>query len=111
MIDKAFELTMRSLSGEELTDDEKKYVRDRNAKYEIVRYVYTEKLNHEKVGLVDFHFTPGESFMDTPIIDIVNGLLKVNKSIKNGDYEVLDFGDSKWEHNPPHTGREKTELS
>ena len=53
-------------------------------------------MNHEKAGLVDFHFTPGESFDDMPIIDIVNGLLKMNEAIKNGDYEVLSFGDSHW---------------
>jgi hypothetical protein len=110
MIDKAFDLTLKALSGEELTDDEKKYVRERNAKYELVRYIYVEKMKHDKSKLVDFHFTPGEGFMDTPIIDIVNGLLDMNEAMKNGDYEVLDFGDASWEHNPPNTGRTKTTL-
>jgi len=110
MLDKAYELTMKSVSGEELTDDEKKYLRERNAKYELVRYVYMEKMKHDGSGVTQFHFTPGESFMETPIVDIVNGLLKVNESIKNGDYEVVDFGDSNRKHNPPHTGREKTTL-
>lgn len=93
MFDKAYELTIKSLSGKELTDDEKKYVRERNAKYELVRYVYIEKMRRDGIELQNFHFTPGESFMDTPIIDIVNGLLKVNEAIKNGDYEVVDFDD------------------
>ena len=110
MLDKAFELTMKSMLGEQLSDDEKKYVRERNAKYEIVRYVYMEKMKHEGSGLTNFQFTPGDSFMDTPIIDIVNELLKFNEAIKNGDYEVVDFGDSNRKHNPPHTGREKTTL-
>lgn len=110
MIDKAFELTLRSLSGEELTDDEKKYVRDRNAKYELVRYVYMEKMKHDGLELQNFQFSPGDSFMETPIIDTVNGLLKMNEAIKNGDYEVVDFGDSNWVHNPPKTGRTKTKL-
>lgn len=96
MFDKAFELTMRSLSGEELTDDEKKYVRERNAKYELVRYVYMEKMKHDGLELKNFQFSPGYGFMETPIIDIVNGLLKMNEAIKNGDYEVVDFGDSHW---------------
>jgi hypothetical protein len=50
--------------------------------------------------------------MDTPIIDIVNGLLEVNEAIKNGDYEVLEFGDGTElrKSNPPHTGKEKTTL-
>lgn len=111
MFDKAFELTMRSLSGEELTDDEKKYVHERNAKYELVRYLYTEKVRHDGVDLLNFQFSPGDSFMDTPIIDIVNGLLEVNEAIKNGDYDVVDFGDSSLvKSNPPDTDKEKTIL-
>ncbi len=94
MLDKAYELTMKMFSGEQLTDDESKYLRARNAKYEFARYVYMEKMKHDGSGLTNFQFTPGESFMDTPIIDIVNGLLKVNEAIKNGDYDVVDFGDS-----------------
>jgi hypothetical protein len=84
---------MKALGGEELTDDEKKYVRERNAKYELVRYVYMEKMKHDGLGLTNFQFTPGDSFMDTPIIDIVNDLLKINEVIKNGNYEVVDFDD------------------
>lgn len=111
MFDKAFELTMKASLGEELTDDEKKYVRERNAKYELVRYLYTEKVRHEGLGLRNFQFSPGDSFMDTPIIDIVNGLLEVNEAIKNGDYDVVDFGDSSLvKSNPPDTGKEKTIL-
>ena len=89
MIDKAFELTMKSLTSEGLTDDEKKYMRERNAKYELVRYVYMEKMKHEGSGLTNFQFSPGDSFMDTPIIDIVNDLMKFNEAIKNGNYEVV----------------------
>jgi hypothetical protein len=105
MLDKAFELTMKSISGEELTDDEKKYVRERNAKYELVRYVYMEKMKHEGSGVTQFHFTPGESFMDTPIIDIVNSLLKINHGIKEGKVTPRDFGDLNWIYNPPHSGK------
>jgi hypothetical protein len=107
MLDKAFELAMKSISGEELTDDEKKYVRERNAKYELVRYVYMEKMKHEGSGVTQFHFTPGESFMETPVIDIVNDLMKINESIKNGDFEIVDWDEV---DGPPHTGREKTKL-
>ena len=107
MLDKAFELTMKSISGEELTDDEKKYMRDRNAKYELVRYVYMEKMKYEGSEITQFHFTPGESFIDTPIIDIVNDLMKINEAIKNGDYEIADWDDV---DGPPHTCIEKTKL-
>jgi hypothetical protein len=105
MIDKAYELAMKAIGGKELTDDEAKYLRLRNAKYEIVRYVYMEKMEHGGSKLTDFHFTPGDSFVDTPIIDIVNGLLKINQDIKDGNYKWVN-----WEHNPPHSGKEKTEL-
>jgi hypothetical protein len=108
MLDKAFELTMKAMSGEELTDDEKNYVRLRNAKYEIARYVYMEKMEHEGSKMVGFQFSPGKSFMDTPIIDIVNNLLEFNKAIKDGKVTRLDFGDAL--HNPPHAGKEKTTL-
>ena len=111
MFNKAFELAMKALDGEELTDDEKLYVQKRNAKYELVRYVYMEKMEHENAGLKDFHFTPGENFVDTPTIDIVNELLNFNEAIKNGDYETLDFGDLRWkESNPPKTNIEKIDL-
>ena len=98
---------MKSISGEELTDDEKKYMRERNAKYELVRYVYMEKMKHEGSEITQFHFTPGESFIDTPIIDIVNVLMKINEAIKNGDYEIASWDDV---DGPPYTGREKIEL-
>jgi hypothetical protein len=110
MLDKAYELTLKMFSGEQLTDDESKYLRARNAKYEFVRYVYMEKMKHEGSELKQFHFTPGESFMDTPIIDIVNDLLKINEAIKNGDSKVYNFGDLRWKDNPPHSGKEKTTL-
>lgn len=110
MFDKAFRLTVKALGGKELTEDEAKYLRERNAKYEIIRYVYMEKMRHEGPTLVDFHFTPGESFMDTPTIDIVNDLIKFNNAIKNGNYKVADFKDLDWGHNPPLSGKEKTTL-
>ena len=111
MLDKAYELTMKMFSGEQLTDDESKYLHNRNAKYEFARYVYMEKMRHDGVDLLNFQFSPGDSFMDTPIIDIVNGLLEVNEAIKNGDYDVVDFGDSSLvKSNPPDTGKEKTIL-
>ena len=109
MIDKAFELAIKALTSEGLTDSENNYMHV-IGKYEIVRYVYMEKMKHEGSGLTNFQFSPGDNFMETPIIDIVNGLLKVYEEIKNGDYEVLDFDDESWIDNPPHSGKEKTTL-
>lgn len=64
-----------------------------------------KKMKHEGSGLANFQFSPGDLFMDTPIIDIVNDLMKFNEALKNGNYEVADFGDSHWVDNPPHSGR------
>jgi hypothetical protein len=115
VFDKAHKLTMKTLTGEQLTDDEAKYLRERNVKYELIRYVYMEKMKHKGSGLTNFHFTPGESFMDTPIIDIVNDLLKFNQAIEDGKVTPLDFVDLDWNddpsaHKPPHSGRQKTTL-
>jgi hypothetical protein len=110
MIDKALTIAMKAMSGKELADDEAKYLRERNAKYELVRYVYMEKMKHEGSSLINFQFTPGDSFVDTPIIDIVNDLLKFNKAIEDGKVTPLDFGDLNWRDNPPHSGKEKTTL-
>jgi hypothetical protein len=110
MIDKAYDLAMKAIGGKELTEDENKYLRERNAKYALVRYVYMEKMKHEGSELTDFHFTPGDSFVDTPIIDIVNELLKFNQAIKDGKVKPLDLGDLNWRDNPPHSGKEKSTL-
>lgn len=108
---KDLELFMKSLSDEGLTEDEAKYMRERNIKYEMVRYVYMEKMKHEGSEMIGFQFSPGDNFMETPIIDIVNGLLKVMQEIKDGNVKPLNFGDlSLVKHNPPHSGREKTTL-
>jgi hypothetical protein len=61
-----------------------------------------EKMKHEGSSVTQFHFTPGDNFMGTPVIDIVNSLLKVMQEIKNGNIEPYDFGDLKLK---------KTELS
>ena len=110
MFDKAFELTTKALVGEELTDEEKKYLRERDAKYKLVRYVYMEKVNSKKDGpqIVNFQFTPGDSFDDTPIFDIVDRLLKANEELKNA--KPITFGDSNKYGSPPHTGMAKRTL-
>lgn len=113
MNNEMFELSIKSLLGEELTDEEKLRVQRRNAKYKLVQYIYMEKMNHEKTGMTQFEFTPGESFEDTPTLDIVNSLIAVNKELKNA--VPFSFNDSSWidrdkYHNPPTTGRAKTKL-
>lgn len=104
---KAFEITTKMIVGEDVTDEEKSYARNYNAKYAIVRHLVMEKMQQEKAGLKDFHFTPGEDFMKTPTVDVVNSIIK-SFSIKT---EPFSFGDSRWKSAPPHTGREKTTIT
>lgn len=114
-----YELSAKALVGEELTDDEKKLLREYDAKYKIVRHIVMEKRKHEGFDLVDFQFTPGDGFMDAPILDLANGIIK-SFSLPT---KPLDFGDGTFVFDdegrpipkgiygkPPHTGRQKKTL-
>lgn len=102
---KAFEITIKMMVGEDITEEEKSYARNYNAKYSIVRHLVMEKLaTGESRELKNFHFTPGEDFMDTPTIDVVNSLLKVFSDFPEKFDPSKPFG------NPPHTGRLKSKL-
>ena len=73
--------------GEELSSEEKKLLRDYDAKYKLVRYLVIEKQKYDGVDMVDFQFTPGNEFLSMPIIDLVNSILTSFKGAK----ELLDF--------------------
>lgn len=111
---KAFEITTKMMVGEDVTEEEKSYARNYNAKYSIVRHLVMEKLGADKSKeLKNFHFTPGEDFMTTPTIDVINSIVKMFSEFQNAT--PLDFGDSSWAdrdkyHAPPTTGRAKTKL-
>lgn len=115
-----YELSLKSLIGKELTADEKKLLREYDAKYKIVRYIVMEKRKHKGFNLVDFQFTPGDGFMDMPILDIANGIIE-SFSLPS---KPLNFGDGTFVFddegnpipqrgvygNPPHTGLPKRSL-
>jgi hypothetical protein len=103
---KAFEITTKMMVGEDVSEEEKSYAKNYNAKYSIVRHLVMEKMKETKIGLKDFHFTPGEDFMSTPTVDVINSIIETF-SVKA---TPLDFGDSSWINNPPFTGRAKTKL-
>ena len=73
---KALEVTTKMIIGEDVTDEEKSYARNYNTKYAIVRHLVMEKMQQEKLGLNDFQFSPGEDFMKTPTVDVVNSIIK-----------------------------------
>lgn len=102
---KAFEITTKIMVGEDVTEEEKSYARNYNAKYSIVRHLVMEKLATDKTKETkDFHFTPGEDFMKTPTVDVVNSILKVFSGFPEKFDTSKPFGD------PPHTGKPKRNL-
>ncbi len=103
-----YELSAKALVGEQLTDEEKAKLKNYNTKYALVRYLVSEKRKAEGVNLVDFHFTPGSAFLETPTLDVVNGIIKSFSLPAT----PLDFGDLRWKEeshfgNPPHTSQVK----
>lgn len=100
-----FNLSIKQLNGEKLTDSDVKRINRWNLKYELVRYLIREK----NPKLLNFQFTPGEDFEDTPTIDIVNSLIKLSEDLQSGKVkpEPIRFNDL---HNPPQTGIEKRRL-
>jgi hypothetical protein len=107
MISKSFELATKALMGKTLTDDEQKYLHNYNAKYNMVRQVYMEEARAAGVPIAAFHFTPGDSFMETSAFAIVDELLRMNKAILTG--RVRSVG---WDEvdGPPRSGKDKTTL-
>jgi hypothetical protein len=88
MMDESF---LKLLSGEKLTDEEAVKIRAHNARYAIARSIYLEKVNSldKNSKLVDFHFTPGENWDKTPILDIVNEMVNWHMKIMNGDIKPM----------------------
>lgn len=112
MFDKAFELHIRSARGDELSEAEKSYLHERNAKYALVRYVFLDKMKRDGYDLVDFHFSPSEEFMDHSVYDIVSKLIKFGKklgrSLDSGN--AGPFGEPPIWDNPPQSGKKKSSF-
>lgn len=107
-----YEIFFRSMTGQEVTAEEKEKVRAHSIRYELVRFLYMEKMKHEGKELKDFHFTPGEKWMDIPIYDIVSELVKFNTAIRDGKVKRMNFGDERLKKSgPPETGMKKVDLN
>lgn len=89
MIDEYFETALKLMCGETVSDTDAERLRERNARYLLVKFLYTEKIKSLGIDLIDFHFSPGPDFVKTPMIDIVNSLLKIGESA-----EIFSFGDT-----------------
>lgn len=58
----------------------------------MIRFMVMEKLNQEDgIKIDDFRFTPGPNWMEVPIVDMVNTLIKSSSKIK--DFEVVNLID------------------
>jgi hypothetical protein len=97
-----YDLSAKMIVGDELSVDERLRLQKYNTKYELVRFLYMEKMNASGSKVSQFHFTPGDKFMDIPTIDIVNDIIKLFEGFDNGSYSR--------EHNPPETGLQKRTL-
>ena len=103
-------LGLRAILGEDLTAEETHALREYDLKYQIVRYVYMDKMKTDGCPMSDFHFSPGDKFMETSVYDMVKTIVDMNEELRNA--KPLSFGDSKNPvHNPPTTGKEKVDLS
>lgn len=90
---KELEISLKMLVGEDVSDEEKAYFKAYELKYAIVRQLVMEKLAEDKKKkLMNFHFTPGENFMTTPTIDVINTIIETFSSLENAT--PMNFGDS-----------------
>lgn len=77
-MDKSYLLAVDLLLGKQLSEEDKSWLQARTNKYNVVRRLYITAMAANGVQLSDFHFTPGDNFMDTPIPYIIDELLAVN---------------------------------
>jgi hypothetical protein len=112
MNDKILDITRKMLVGEEVSDAEVELLKEYNLKYALVKFIYMEKRKHDALEgstkLMNFFFSPGSEFMETPIYDIVENLLKFDISVKN--LIGADISEFDYQSKPPFTGMEKRQL-
>lgn len=93
MIDRALELTTKLVLGEYLSEEDKEYLRNRNTKYELVRYLVIEHSRlSNKPDLANFRFTPGDNFDNQSTLDVANAIINIDlskaKPVKFGDLRL-----------------------
>lgn len=97
--ERIFDIATKALVGDEISEEDSKFLRERNARYKMVQFLYLEKVNHnnreDKSKVIDFQFTPRSEWMKMPILDIVNELVELDRKIQSGEIkpQPLDFGD------------------
>ena len=95
MIDKLSLKQLKVIAGIEpdLTEEEIKRIKERNFRYELVRFLYMEKMKHIGVNITNFHFSPGENWEETPVYDIVNSLVEIHEKVQSGEYKPIDISE------------------
>lgn len=88
-----YELSAKAIVGEDLTDDEKKTLREYNVKYKLVRHLVIEHRRNQGFEIADFQFSPGDEFMKASTLDIANEIIKSfaapSRSFRFGDSNFI----------------------
>jgi hypothetical protein len=74
-------ITMKAMSGKILSSEEQEELRERNFRYELVRFLYTEKMKSLGSPIKDFHFSPSDGWMDVPVYDIITNFIEAINSV------------------------------
>jgi hypothetical protein len=100
-----FTVTTKLLMNEPITDEELEFYRNYCEKYTLVCKIVMEELNKDSSkSTSNFRFTPGEDFMKTPTVDVVNSILKMFSGFLEKNDPSKPFGES------PQSGRLKKSL-
>jgi hypothetical protein len=90
------DLLMRAMLGEVLTPEEQAELKARNFRYELVRTLYMEKMKHLGVNIKNFHFTPGDDWMNVPVYDMLSMFIEIHEKRESGEYKPIDMSQVDW---------------
>lgn len=88
---KVADIAVRGLMDKDVSDDDKQFLREYEVRYALVKFLYKEKYNqlYPDQKLINFSFTPGDGFMETPIVDLVESLLEIKRKTDSGQYKPI----------------------
>jgi hypothetical protein len=69
------DISMKAFLGESLSLKEQEELTERNFRYELVRFLYVEKMKSLGIPINNFHFTPSDGWMEVPVYDIITNLI------------------------------------
>jgi hypothetical protein len=87
------DILTRAMLGEVLSAEEQAQLKARNFRYELVRTLYMEKMRALGVNIKNFHFTPGDKWMDLPVYDLISSLIGIHEKRESGEYKPIDISE------------------